>query len=58
MVWWEPSTPPDRCDTCSARNVDNFDAMDLTDIDNEVVVIDGEDIMSTDDENVFYVSSS
>jgi hypothetical protein len=32
--------------------------MDLTDIDNEVVVIDGEDIMSTDDENVFYVSSS
>jgi len=32
--------------------------MDLTDIDNEIMVIDDEDIMVADDEDVFYVSSS
>jgi hypothetical protein len=50
MVWWEPPTPPDLRDTCSARNVDNSDAMDLVDADNEIMVVD--------DEEVFYVSNS
>lgn len=57
-IWWEPLTPPDRCDTCLAFNVDNFDAMDLADADNEVVAVDDEDVMTIDDEEVFYVSSS
>jgi hypothetical protein len=30
--------------------------MDLVDIDNEVVVVNDEDVMSADDEEVFYVS--
>ncbi len=48
----------DQCNTCSARNVDNSDAMDLVDVDNEVVAVDDEDVMATDDEEVFYVSSN
>jgi hypothetical protein len=32
--------------------------MDLVDIDNEVVVVNDEDVMSADDEEVFYVSNS
>ncbi len=57
-VSWEPPTPPDQCDTYSARNVDNSDAMDLADVDNEVMVVDDEDIMAANDEEVFCVSSS
>ncbi len=48
----------DRRETCSTHNVDNFDAMDLVDVDNEVVGANDEDVMVADDEEVFRVSSS
>jgi len=41
-----------------AQNVDNSDAMDLADVDNEVVAVNDEDIMAADDEDVFCVSNN
>jgi hypothetical protein len=57
-IWWEPPTPPDQRDTCSAHNVDNSNAMDLVDADNKVVVVDDEDVMAANDAKLFCISNS
>ncbi len=57
-IWWEPPTPPDQHDTCSAHNVDNSDVMDLANVDNKVMAIDDEDVMAANDEKLFYISNS
>jgi hypothetical protein len=40
------------------HNVDNFDAMNLADVNNEVMVVNDEDVMAANDKELFYVSNS